>query len=187
MGNAIIRKGNVALYTDLINANISGASGKIVNITGPRDNLNATLSANAQSQAVSTLWTIAPSYTVYRAKTVTVDLLAGGRFLDLSTNAGFQLTGPLGDTHTVGVSQAEHVGDFIVGTYGHVALGPRWSVPFYLDGGFGSPSTWQGIIGLKYGNGILAWRYLRYSASSNEALMQSMSLNGPLLGYTLHF
>ena len=185
MANATIRIGNVALYSDLINANVSGARSTVTNLTGPRGNLNATISNQAQSQIVSTLWTVGPSYSVYHTEKSSVDILAGGRFLWLSANANVQLTGALGGTHTAGVSRKVNYGDFVIGTYGHIGLGGHWSAPYYLDAGFGTPSSWQGIVGVKYGNTSLSWRYLQYNASSSDALLQRLSLGGPMIGYTL--
>jgi hypothetical protein len=186
-GNAAIRYGNVALYTDFINANLSGQSSKVRNLTGPFGNVFATIGRSAQEQTVSTLWTVGPSYTLYHSKGTSVDLLAGGQFLWLSANAGLQFTGPLGNTFTAGASKKENYNDFIVGTYGHVGLGGHWSIPYYLDAGFGKPNSWQGIIGLQYGGFSLDWRYLQYNAGSSTALLQHLSLGGPVFGYTFRF
>jgi hypothetical protein len=187
MFNGEIRMGPLALYSDFLNANVSGANSRIRNITGPLGNLNYTFSTAAQSQIVSTLWTVAPSFTIYHDKSTAVNLLAGGQFLWMTASAGAQLTSMAGNTFTIGALKREAYSDFIVGSYGQVGLGGAWSLPYYVDAGFGAPTTWQGQIGVKYGNTALSWRHLQYNAANSSALLQGMTLDGPTFSYTIKF
>jgi hypothetical protein len=185
MFNGTIRMGPLALYSDLINVNVSGATSKTRDFTGPGGNLNYTFSTGAQSQIVTTLWTIAPSFTIFHAKGTTINLLAGGQFLWLTGSAAAQLTDMAGRTFSVGALKRETYSDFIVGSNGEVGLSNKWSLPYYVDAGFGAPSTWQGSIGVKYGNTALSWRHLQYNAGNASALLQGLTLDGPTFSYTL--
>jgi hypothetical protein len=191
MGTITLRKGNWAIFSDALNTNIAGQSSHEAGFSGPLGLLNLSISGQSGTQFVGTIWTIGPSYTVYHDKDSSLDILAGGRFVFLSANANFQLTttGPLGgQTYSAGASRKDNYGDAILGAYGQLGLGSHWAVPYYADLGTGTPSfTWQAYLGLKYGNFAIGWRHLAYSGGSSTALLQSMSLGGPMLGYTLHF
>jgi hypothetical protein len=188
MAYATARIGNVALYTDILNANVSGAASSTRDFTGPFGDHNLTITTSGQTQAVTTLWTIGPSYTLFHNKGTSLDLLVGGQFAWITTNAGFQVNDMTsGRMYSVGGRNVQNFNDFIVGLYGQVALGGHWSIPYYVDGGFGTPTTWQGIGGIKYGNIELGWRYLQFNAASSTALIQRLSLGGPMLGYTIRF
>jgi len=185
MGYGTVRMGNVALYTDVLNANVSGTASRTRDFTGPFGDRVFSLTATDQTQAVTTLFTIAPSYTLYHAKATSLDLMVGGQFAWISTNAGLQLTTG-NQAFRVGASAKANFDDFIVGLYGQVGLGGHFSVPYYVDSGFGTPTTWQYKVGLKYGNLELGWRYLQFNAASEAALVQHLDLGGATLGYTLH-
>ena len=76
--------------------------------------------------------------------------------------------------------------DGLIGTYGQFGLGSHWSVPYYFDIGTGTPSfTWEGLLGVKYGQLSLAYRHLDYQ--SGTALVQNFTLSGPMLGYSFRF
>jgi hypothetical protein len=184
MGTVTAHFGRVGLYGDVLNANVSNAGGSVIDLSGP---LDATISTHTQIQIVSTLWTIAPSYTVYRSKSSSVDFVAGAQGLTLSTNANLQLSDANGNMFSGAAARKETYSNFIVGGYGHVGLGGHWSVPFYLDAGFGTPTSWEGIVGVKYGRAALSWRYLQFNAVNNNALLQRLTLGGPMFGYTIQF
>ncbi len=187
MGNATLRMGKMALYGDVLNANLNRQSSKVFTPTGPLGNVTFNISAQTQQQVVTTMWTIAPSFTVYHDKNTSADFLLGGRFVNLSANANFQLSDAMGNTYSAGAARKDNYGDFIIGSYGQFGLGGHWSAPYYIDYGFGTPSTWQGIIGVKYGQASLSWRYVRYNAGTSTALLQSFSMGGPQFGYTFKF
>ncbi len=186
MAAASIRKGNLALYTDLINVNVSNQSATIFNLVGPMGKpypFTGTVGAGA----VATLWTIGPSYTVYHDKGTSVDVLVGGRFAWMKGSVDYSLTGPNGILNPNGsASKTVTLSDGLIGTYGKFGLGSHWSVPFYFDIGTGTPSfTWEGLLGIKYGQLSLAYRHLDYQ--SGTALVQNLTLSGPMLGYSFRF
>ena len=187
MGNAVLRKGALALYVDALNANVSGAAANTAFISGPGGNLNVTIATHETTQIVTTLITAAPMFTVFHYKGSSVNVLAGGQWLTTSANASLSLTGPMGNTFSGAVGGKQTVSEFIAGLAGSVDLGGHWSVPYLVDGGWGTPSSWQYIVGLHYGSLGVNWRYLQFNAGSSTALIQSLKLGGPALSYTLHF
>jgi hypothetical protein len=144
------------------------------------------VTGQAEGQIVSTLWTIGPSYTVYHAHGASVDLLVGGQFLPVSGNANVQLTA-LGHTYDTSTSKRGSYGAVIVGAYGQFESGPNWAIPYSFAEGLGTPSSWQGLIGLRYHRVSLSWRYVQYNAGSSTSLVQRLSLGGPLIGYGFRF
>ena len=185
MGAIAIHYGDLALYGDFMNLNVSGGGlTKIRNVGAT----NYTLNGTAGGQIVPTLWTIAPGYRVFHNRYASIDILAGVQTLWLSTNGNATVTGPLGNTFQGGFNQFQSLSTFVAGFNGRVRLGGKFSVPFFYDYGFGQPSSSQWLVGVKYGDrsGIsLDWRSLQYDATNANSMLQSLHLSGPLLGYTL--
>ncbi len=188
MAAASVRKGNLALYTDFINVNAGNQATSAFTLVGPLGNPH-TFTGNVNAHAFATLWTVGPSYTVFNQQGTTVDVLAGGRFAWVKTSFDYQLTGPNGIFNPSGsASKTGTLSDVLIGTYGKIGLGSHWSIPFYWDLGTGTPAfTTELVGGIKYGQLSLLWRYLDYSNASSGKLVQSMNLNGPMIGYTFRF
>jgi hypothetical protein len=185
MGTVTAHFGRVGLLADLINVNIASASARVVDLSGPFD---ATISSQSQVQLVTTLLTVAPSYTLYRNKSTAVDFLVGLQSRTISANANLQLTDANGNGFSAGALRKSTYNNLIVGSYGHVGLGGHWTVPYYVDAGFGPTTSWEGLVGIQYGNLSVNWRYLQYNAASgSDSLLQRLTLGGPMLGYTLRF
>jgi hypothetical protein len=183
-----IRKGPFALYTDVINTNLGNSGSKIVDLSGRHDNLDFPVTADASSHEAATIWTLAPSGTLYHKDRTNVQLLFGVRMIWLTASADWQLSGPYGLINPNGsVSKKENGTDTIFGTYGQVGIGKHWSIPFYFDAGTGTPSgTFQGVLGVKYGQASLTWRELDFQGSG-DALVQNLRLSGPQFGYSFVF
>jgi hypothetical protein len=186
MGSVGFRLGPFALYTDVLTANAQTTADRITSVSGPLGN-NFTIGGGAGAQIVTTLWTIAPSVTLYHGHGTSVDVLVGGQFLTVSANANAQLFDQNGNIRSGGVSRKETYGQVIVGTYGHVGLARHLSIPYLIDAGFGPQKSFEYLAGVQYGNVSLNWRYLQRNAASPESLVQRMTLGGPLIGYTFHF
>jgi hypothetical protein len=188
MGSAQFRFGNTALNTDFINVNATNQTSTLVNLSGRFPHLDTTLTGTAHTHAVGTIAQIAGSNTFYRNGNTTVDVLLGGRMMFTTGATDWQLTASNDVIHKSGsASRSSTLGDAIVGSFGQFALGKRWAIPFYADLGTGDPNfTWQGILGIKYGQLGLTYRYLDYSNGS-AGLVQNLRMNGPQLGYTLKF
>jgi hypothetical protein len=186
MGRLVVHVGPLGFYGDVINANLSNQSATNASFSGPLGGMY-TVGASGGGQVVTTLISAAPTVTLFHALGTRVDFLAGGQWLTLSANANVQLTGPLGNTFTAGAGRSETYGDFIAGFKGEIGLAPHLSLPFLADAGFGTPTSYQLLGGIKYGNLSLAWRYLQFNAGSSTALVQRLTLGGPILGYTIPF
>jgi hypothetical protein len=80
----------------------------------------------------------------------------------------------------------------IVGVKGRVKFGDgNWFVPYYFDVGAGdSTLTWQSVLGVshafRWGEGILAYRYLSYEQGGNK-LVEDLSFAGFGLGVNFRF
>ena len=186
MGALSIHVGPLGFFGDFINVNASSQTATNATFTGPLGGMY-TLGASGGGQVITTLVTAAPTITIFHALGTQVDFLAGGEWLTLTANANAQLTGPMGNTFTAGAGRSETYGDFVAGFKGQIGLADHLSLPFLADAGFGIPSSYQLYGGVKYGNLSLGWRYLQYNAGSSTALVQRLTLGGPMLGYTIRF
>ena len=187
MGNLQFRLGNTALDTDFINVNISDQTSALFNLSR-YGHPSTTLSGTAHSREVGTIAQAVGSDTFYRNGNTTVDFLLGGRMFFTTASVDWQLDVDDGVISKNGSARrSSTLGDAIVGSFGQVALGKRWAIPFYVDLGTGDPNfTWQGILGIKYGQLGLTYRYLDYS-NGGGGLVQNLRMNGPQVGYTLKF
>jgi hypothetical protein len=183
-----IRKGKEALVFDVINANIGNQGSSSIDVGGGgRFGIPATtLTGSVQNRVVSTISTLGASGTVYRKGNTSIDVLLGGRLIWLTTSTDWNLTASDGIINRTGsASKSATLGDAVVGTYGQFGLGKKWSIPFYLDAGTGDPNfTWQGLLGIKYGQLGLSYRFLDMG-NGGSGLLQALRLGGPQLGYTL--
>jgi hypothetical protein len=125
-----------------------------------------------------------------------VDLLLGTRYLDLTEELSWSISGNLGPIVPAGRSGSSELGivnwDGIIGVKGRAAFGTdrQWLLPFYLDGGAGdSNHTWQASAGIAYafhwGAVDAMWRYLEYDFSGTK--IKSISFNGPMIGVTFRW
>jgi len=184
MGAAEVRKGKLAVYTDFMNTNIGNQAALIKNVTLPSGQ-SVAIDGTIHARTVATLWTVGPSLTVLQKDGTVVNVLIGGRFAWLTASEDWQLTADDGLLNKNGSAAANtNVADALIGSYGKFGLGKHWSVPYYVDAGTGTPSfTWEALLGVKYGNAILAYRHLSYSGGTG--VLQSMQLSGPTLGYSI--
>jgi hypothetical protein len=182
-----IRKGNVALISDFINLNAGNQTSSLLNVSGPRGDVTVGVTGSAQSHIAATLWTVGASGTLYHKENTSLDVLLGGRLVWMKASTDWQLSGNDGFLNAHGsASKNVTLGDAVVGAYGQYGLGKKWAIPYYIDVGTGDPNfTTQGLLGVKYGKLQVSYRYLYYGG--NGAFVQNMRLNGPLVGYTLHF
>jgi hypothetical protein len=135
---------------------------------------------------------VAGTYELAKSPANTTDLVFGARLLDVQQTMDYALigTGPIGLAVSGSAEVEESLWDAIVGVKGQVYLGSehKWFVPYYLDIGTGqSDFTWQANAGIGYRFGwgalVATWRYLDYDLGSDK-LIQSVNLNGPLIGAT---
>jgi hypothetical protein len=196
MGAFDVHKGEWGVFNDLMYVNLGGSKVASRDFTIGNIGLPAGTAANLNLDIKAWVWTLAAEYRVWDETDLKVDLLGGTRYFDLAEKLNWTITGNLGPINPGSRSGSAEAGaplwDAILGIKGHVTLGAgsKWSVPFYLDGGFGdSNHTWQAAAGIAYsfqwGALIGMWRYLDYGLSGSK--VTGLSFDGPLLGATFHW
>jgi hypothetical protein len=197
MGSFDAHNGRWGVFTDLLYLNLGGNKQQSRDFTIGRVEIPVGTTADLDWTFKGTIWTLAGQYRVFADPTVTVDALAGVRWLDIRTTTSWNITGSIGPilpAGRTGTSEDEVViVDGIVGVKGRLGLGSSgpWSVPFYADVGTGkSKLTWQAAAGISYGfkwgEVIALWRYLSYETKSGESL-QDLSFSGPMVGATFRW
>jgi hypothetical protein len=158
---------------------------------GPRD-IPVGATATVGLDLVSWVCTFEGYYRMIDQPEVTLDAVAGARYLDVTQEVDWTITGSVGDIpiqDRTGAARAELSSwDAVLGLKGRYAFGERktWFVPYYFDVGLGnSDLTWQGILGFGYafswGEVGAAWRYLYYDLPSDKAI-NDMNFSGPAVG-----
>jgi hypothetical protein len=197
MGAFDAQKGRWGIGTDLIYLDLGGSDKKSRNFSVDGDPLPVGVTAKASLDVTGWLWTTAGYYRAVDKPDYKLDLLAGARMVNLSTDLSWKLAGDLGDPPILSAKGHSDVSDTIwdgvVGIRGRAMLGAdeKWFIPYYVDVGTGdSDLTWQGIIGAGYafdwGDLLLVWRYLDYNMPSSSSL-ESANFSGAAIGATFHF
>jgi hypothetical protein len=192
-----------SVLTDVLYLNLSGTGSqfKSVNFPGhPAVPISGAVQASVGLNMNATIWTLAGSYTVIRGDWGNFDVIAGVRYLrmiaSIDYSLGLTLTGPRGNGATFGgvgsVSGRGDIWNGIGGFRGRVRIGDTGLfIPYYFDiGAGGSNLTWQIASGLGYhlswADLSLTYRYLTFHQGSS-AVLQDMSLKGPLIMATISF
>jgi hypothetical protein len=194
-----VRKDRWSVITDFIYLDFSneGSAVKSVNFGGTAVSSSANASTNSSLRG--TVWTFGAGYAVLQNRPVVMDVVGGFRYAGIEASTDWQLattvTGPGGGAQTFPVagtvSQRTDLWNGIIGVKGLVWLGgSNWSIPYYLDVGAGSGTTWQGMLGIAYSwswiDVKLIYRHLYFDQGS-DGLVQNMSFSGPALGVTFRF
>jgi len=188
-GGAEARKGNFAIFTDLMYLDLSGSTSIARTVTGPRGEVTLPFSVDGDFGAKITIWTLAPSYTVVHTDAGSLDLFGGLRYAGMNNSLKWGLSvanGVLGRSGEL--SETVGLWDGIVGARGEYRLSSDgiWYLPYYVDVGAGNNSnwTWQANVGVGYrfnwGSVVLSFRDLSYYQSSGKPI-QSLYLQGPQL------
>lgn len=193
------RRGRFSLATDLLYLDLGSQSSQVRHVDfGASGRVQSSTNLGTQTQFTSTLWTLAPGYTVLEGAWGNLDLQAGFRVLSLRSRTDVQLvtdiTGPRqGETfsRTGRLSANEQIWDGIVGVRGRIELGSGFYLPYAADvGGGGSNLTWQVQGGLGYSTGwagvVAGYRYLSYSQGSNS-LVQELNMGGAFIALNMKF
>jgi hypothetical protein len=196
MGNLAVTNGHWGLWTDLVYADFGHSKQNFREFSIGGQPLPGGVDANMVLDLKSWIWTTLGTYRFASTPEYTADALAGVRMLDMQQTLSWSLNGnirPLPISRT-GTSQLDlNNWDAVIGVKGVASFGDerKWFVPYYLDIGAGeSKFTWQANLGIgyKFGWGALvaSWRYLDYEMKSDQAI-QSLSMNGPLVGAVFQF
>ncbi|HEX6901863.1 MAG TPA: hypothetical protein VF789_19235 [Thermoanaerobaculia bacterium] len=204
MINAEARKGRWLAATDLIALDLSSDSSHVKSIdfnpgSGPVNVTNTSLDLATESDLKGIVWTLLGGYSVVHSPDATFNVLGGFRSADLEATTDWVLSatvaGPVGSAafaRTGSVKKSTSLLDGIVGVSGRAKLGSgKWFLAYHLDvGGGDSKLTWQGVAGAgysyKWGDLLLAYRYLSYETSGND-LVEDLKLAGVGLGANFRF
>jgi hypothetical protein len=189
-----VRNGQWGLFTDISYADLGDSKSASRDFTIGGGQLPVGLSANLDLDVKTWIWTIAGTYELKNDAAASMDLMFGARMLDMTNRLRWSLNGSGGNLARSGSTEVSDTNwDAIVGLKGRAYLGEdrKWFVPYYADVGTGeSRLTWQVNAGIGYqfdwGALIASWRYLDYDFKS-DSKVQSLSLNGPLVGVVFKF
>lgn len=188
MGIVRANKQKWSIEADLIYLNASDKNDGNFNLPGPLG-----LKVDTDSDVSMKSWVITPSlaYTLLDSDRLSVQGLAGARFLWIETSVKLTAGGPLGNAQKVSVSESDHVWDGIVGAKGQLRLTDSWFVPYYADVGTGqSDLTYQLFSGVGYQfdrvDAILGWRYTKWKFD-DDTMLKDLDLNGPMAGLRYRF
>ncbi|WPB85614.1 hypothetical protein [Sediminicoccus rosea] len=192
------RYGRFTLATDLLYLNLGNQTSWVRNVDFPDGRVQASANLGTQSSLSTTLWTLAPGYTLAEGAWGNVDIQAGFRLLAVSARTNVQLATDVVSPRTGEVfaragrlSASDQLWDGIVGLRGRFNLGHGFYIPYAADvGAGGSTTTWQVQGGLGYSTGwagvVAGYRYLSYTASGN-ALIRDLHMGGPFIALNMKF
>jgi len=180
MGGFEARKDKLSLFADLIYLDVKT---KKTNPVGPGDGIET----NGSVELTSWIFTPQVRYALVDDEKSRFELVAGLRYLDLSTAAKINVE----DNPILDAEKSGSDWDGIIGARWVINLNEKWFVPLYADvGAGGSDSTWQALGGIGYRfkrvEAMLAYRHLQYSFDG-DTLLDNMVIKGPMGGVTFRF
>lgn len=186
------RRGDFAIFTDVIYVDFGGEHATVKSVSGPAGLVEVPLNSSTQVGLKGFVWQLAASHVVARSESNTFELLGGVRYLGVEPSVDWQFSAPLGLLPQSGsLSEKTNLWDGIIGFRGKLRFGDKWFAPYYLDAGAGdSDLTWQAQAGVGYafdwGDLLLAYRHLSYDQSGNK-LIQDAHFSGPGIGAVFRF
>ncbi|HBH29834.1 MAG: hypothetical protein N839_0015045 [Desulfofustis sp. PB-SRB1] len=181
MGNIAARKNRWGIMVDALYLNASDSQNTMVGPTGV--NVGVELDG----------WVVNPmaGYLVVNSDIFFMNLVAGTRYLSLSTDVNLRNADPGGAPFNMGVSESGSNWDAMIGVRGELSLNSEWFVPYHLDIGAGdSDFTWQAFAGLGYRfksfDVLIGYRYLYWDFDDNAAL-GDLDLSGVGAGIRFYF
>ncbi len=189
MGGVNARKDKLSLLVDVIYLDVDDSSNATLP-NGPLDIKRSITNVNIQT------WVVTPmvGYNILESDRMTLDLLAGARYLYMDVETKYEVQRPL-ETIKFSPSGSTHYWDGIVGTMGRVKLNEKWYLPFQGDVGTGDTNlTWQlfGGVGYKFTNLelIAGYRHLEWDFDSNDKggeILNDIYISGPVVGLRYTF
>ena len=198
------RKGPWFVTTDFVYLHLDNTESKVKSVdfnpgSGPVNVSTTQIGGNADSSFKGSVWTLAGGYALVNEPTVSLDVLAGFRYLDLEVASSWNLNAAvnlpnsaLSFNRSGSIKKSQEITSFIVGAKGRFKLGQSdWFIPYYADlGGNGSAYTWQLAGGLgyafKWGDIRLDYRHLAYG-QDDDKLLHKIELGGFVLGANFRF
>jgi hypothetical protein len=184
------RKNKWAAFTDFIYLDLSGESSSVITLSGPGGRIERPVDTGTKIGLSGLVWQLAGSYTVNDSKSANLDIIGGARYFGVKSSVDWEINAQ-NVTESGGLSESEDLFDVIVGVRGKFGFCENWYIPYYLDIGTGSSIvTTEGMVGIgysfKWGDVLLAYRYLYYDQSDNK-LLDNFSMSGPGLGVNFRF
>lgn len=188
MGGLNARKDKLSLLVDVIYLDVEDSSDATLH-QGHLEKLSIT---NMKIQT----WVVTPmvGYNVLESDRLTLDLLAGARYLYMEVEPTLEAQGPL-ETRKSSPSGSTHFWDGIVGALGRIKLHEKWSLVLQGDVGTGDTElTWQmfGAVGYKFNNLdlVAGYRHLEWDFDSNDKggeYLNDIYISGPVVGLRYTF
>jgi hypothetical protein len=192
--DATVRKGDWAIWTDLVYMNLSADPTHEREIGLPGGNRTLTVTRTIDAGVRASVWTIAPSYTVMNNNVGTLDVMAGLRYTSLSVSLSYEFTAPpLPIMVGGGFWPSADSTDGLIGVRGSLRLSGdgRWYLPYEADVADGN-KNWQNneFLGVGYhfrwGDVSLAVRNLTYQFS-DRPILEKVRMTGPVIGGTFRW
>ncbi|MDD2743644.1 MAG: hypothetical protein PHV02_15370 [Rhodocyclaceae bacterium] len=198
------RKGKWLIATDYMYLDLGKIDSKVKSVdfnpgSGPVNVSTTQIGGSSESSFKGSIWSLAGGYAVINEPSLSLDLLAGFRYMGLEAASEWDLNASI--TSTDGTQSFSRAGrtkkttditSLIIGAMGRFKLGQSdWFIPYYADfGGNGSTTTWQvatGVgYGFKWGDVRLDYRHLAYG-QDDDKLLQKIELGGFALGANFRF
>ena len=193
MGSLQVNRGKWGLMNDVIYLDVGGSSkGSREFVLGPNEGVSGSVELDARLDLKSWLWTVAGTYALAQSSEHRVDLLFGGRMVDMSQELAWSVGGNVGDNPLPGRDGKGKISvtnwDAVIGIKGYRFFGDsgNWVLPWYFDVGTGdSDLSWQAMAGLGYhfnwGEVLLTYRYFDYDMGDSSPIAD-MNFAGPMIG-----
>jgi len=184
------RKGDFALFTDVIYVDFADLKSKVREVSLPGGRFTLPLNEDVNFGLRALVWTAGASWTVARGNGWNLDLGGGVRYAGIRTSLDWNFSGPNGVLgRSGGTSDNINFWDGVAVAYGSVSLDSerRWFVPYYVDVGAGNQSNWTTMeyAGLGYrfdwGSVFVVYKNLYYNASSGKTV-ENLTMGGPAFG-----
>ncbi|BHH84769.1 hypothetical protein [Desulforhopalus sp. 52FAK] len=158
------------------------------------DNNNVTIDGEGVNGDVSlTGWIVTPTagYQVYATGETNISVIAGVRYLDLSTDIDLRNADQTASSFRMSTSDSGSNWDGIIGAKGDMFLNENWFIPFTADIGAGdSKFTWQVYGGLGYRfnrfDVLVAYRYLSWDFDDSD-VFDDLNFSGFAGGLRFNF
>jgi len=197
MGTFEVQKGRWGILTDLIYMDVGDSKTGLRDASIGGNPLPINAAGNVDFDMKSWIWTLTGYYRAIERSGLTLDVLAGTRYLNVEQTLNWDVFGnvdsiPIPD-RTGSTTADVTFWDALIGVKGRFAFGARnaWFVPYYFDIGTGeSDFTFQGIAGLGYAfhwcEVAAVWRFLYYDLPSSKAI-DDIYFSGPAVGITFRW
>lgn len=197
MGSFGAHNGRWGVFTDFIYVKFDGSRSASRDFSIGNIGLPANTTGDFSWDLTGKSWTLGAEYRLASSPSLTLDVLAGARMLDIKSNVSWSISGSLGpiapDGRTGSSAYSTTLWDGIVGAKGRYGLDAagKWALPFYVDVGAGDSNlTWQAAAGVSYafswGELTGMWRYLSYDLKSGSPLKE-VNFSGPMVGATFRW